>query len=137
MLVEKYTKRYLFPTLRKTFFFFFSLDGVGNAMYRWWRRCRNSTHSTAQALDIISHVTLIFESSWNVDCIWSASASSSSNIPPPPPSLSLFLSLLLPYHPSPTNVRPPFYTLLSNTSSFFFFLPLDPYVSSIPPLSSR
>lgn len=32
-------------------------------------------HSTAQASDIISHVTLIFESSRYVDCIRSASAS--------------------------------------------------------------
>jgi len=33
------------------------------------------THSTAHASDIISHVTLIFESSRYVDCIRSASAS--------------------------------------------------------------
>lgn len=34
-----------------------------------------SAHSTAHASDIISHVTLIFESSRYVDCIRSASAS--------------------------------------------------------------
>lgn len=45
-------------------------------------------HSTVHASDIISHVTLIFESSRYVDCIRSASASLPRNIPSFLPSFS-------------------------------------------------
>lgn len=47
-----------------------------------------AAHSTAHASDIISHVTLIFESSRYVDCIRSASASLPCNIPSFLPSFS-------------------------------------------------
>lgn len=51
---------------------------------------RRATHSTAHASDIISHVTLIFESSRYVDCIRSASVSASqySFLPSFLPSIS-------------------------------------------------
>lgn len=58
-------------------------------------------HSTAHASDIISHVTLIFESSRYVDCIRSASASASqySFLP----SFRLFLRK----HPTTTPLASP------------------------------
>lgn len=86
-------------------------------------------HSTAQASDIISHVTLIFESSRYVDCIRSASASALqySFLPsfrlflrehpttiPSRHSLSLSLSLFL--H---LRLRPPVQTSLSERILYF------------------
>lgn len=53
-------------------------------------------HSTAHASDIISHVTLIFESSRYVDCIRSASASLPCNIPSFLPSVFFFANIQLP-----------------------------------------
>ena len=86
----------------------FSVKEVVLVPYRWRRRWRNSTHSTAHALDIISHVTLIFESSRYVDCIRRVPQLLPRNIHPP-------------LHPLPP---PPTHTLLPNTPSFFpSFLP--------------
>lgn len=84
-----------------------------------------AAHSTAHASDIISHVTLIFESSRYVDCIRSASASLPCNIPLP--SFRLF-----PREP-PTTIAtyPPLFSLsllrtLSSSSSPFQPFPLFP-----------
>lgn len=53
-------------------------------------------HSTAHASDIISHVTLIFESSRYVDCIQSASTLLPCNIPSFLLSVFFFANIQLP-----------------------------------------
>lgn len=65
-------------------------------------------HSTAHASDIISHVTLIFESSRYVDCIQSASTLLPCNIPSFLLSVFFFANIQLPFPrlPCPTNYPP-------------------------------
>lgn len=59
-------------------------------------RLDGETPPRVHASDIISHVTLIFESSRYVDCIRSASASLARNIPSFLPSVFFFANIPLP-----------------------------------------
>ena len=81
-----------------------------------WRR---ATHSTAHASDIISHVTLIFESSRYVDCIRSASVSVPRNIPSFLPS---FLPSFRPFLHQWFTLRLPFSIFLPSILLSSFFL---------------
>lgn len=94
----------------------------------WGRRqpgWRRATHSTAHASDIISHVTLIFESSRYVDCIRSASVSTSQYS---------FLPSFLPSISSPP-FHPPLFSPLLSAPGFSSSALVKPHAPPSPPPS--